>query len=264
MERYLKQIEKQYDQILDEFRRLNREAINRLRGYFLRHLAQLELDEKGVRIAKTEENEERIAAMKRNFETELKKSGFYRDWERFVRRYEDLKEYQHELWERLGKPEARRIQDIFVLDVLRRQTLEEIGGASRLVNREIRELFDNCFYGDGTFTELVRGLEGKLGKLEHYSYTIANTGLQVADAAINKHIAQTLGVKRFRYWGALDKKTRPFCKAILSGRHPNTGKPHPNNWTIEEIQNLDNKQIPDAFLHRGGYNCRHRWLPIIS
>lgn len=44
---------------------------------------------------------------------------------------------------------------------------------------------------------------------------------------------------------------RPFCDALI------------DKWlTMEEIAALDNQQIPDAIISRGGYNCRHQWYPL--
>lgn len=48
-----------------------------------------------------------------------------------------------------------------------------------------------------------------------------------------------------------DKITRPTCKHIV------------NKWaTREQIARLENGQIPDVFLHGGGWNCRHSWQPM--
>lgn len=50
------------------------------------------------------------------------------------------------------------------------------------------------------------------------------------------------------YLGPDDRVTRPFCEALV-------GK-----WlTREEIDMLDNQQMGDCFVTRGGFNCRHSW-----
>lgn len=53
------------------------------------------------------------------------------------------------------------------------------------------------------------------------------------------------------YLGPDDMSNRPFCNALEF------------KWlTMAEIQQLDNGQLPDAYLTRGGYNCRHGWYAL--
>ena len=61
---------------------------------------------------------------------------------------------------------------------------------------------------------------------------------------------------RYRYEGPEDKLTRPFCDKMLA-RMAKSGP-----VTREEIDKLDNEeeQLSDAWLHCGGYNCRHQWV----
>ena len=55
----------------------------------------------------------------------------------------------------------------------------------------------------------------------------------------------------YLYDGPEDRKTRPFCQSVI-GRA----------YTLEAIKRLDNGQGLSVEVHRGGYNCRHRWSPI--
>lgn len=59
------------------------------------------------------------------------------------------------------------------------------------------------------------------------------------------------GAVRYRYEGPRDKLTRPFCLRMLRLDKP---------ITREEIEGLDNGQIPNPFISGGGYNCRHQWV----
>lgn len=48
-----------------------------------------------------------------------------------------------------------------------------------------------------------------------------------------------------------DRITRKTCIHIV------------NKWlTREEINSLDNGQLPNVFVNGGGYNCRHSWAPL--
>lgn len=67
---------------------------------------------------------------------------------------------------------------------------------------------------------------------------------------------QTAGLpdeQPFLYLGPVDFKTRPFCLNLV-------GKV----FTREEIDAMDNGQMPDVFLTGGGYQCRHSWLAVES
>jgi hypothetical protein len=55
----------------------------------------------------------------------------------------------------------------------------------------------------------------------------------------------------FAYVGPVDQVVRPFCR-----RH--VGKV----FTKDEIDALDNGQLPNVFLTGGGYNCRHVWQAV--
>lgn len=79
------------------------------------------------------------------------------------------------------------------------------------------------------------------------------------DGAFAKARATRLGITRFTYSGGLIETSRPFCKEML-GR----------SLDIDEIQNIwsgrnwKGKEPGDPFVVRGGYNCRHYWVPIES
>jgi len=79
--------------------------------------------------------------------------------------------------------------------------------------------------------------------------TLVNTGL--AQVQRKSLVSQAQEDSLFLYEGANDSATRPFCKAIV-------GKV----FTKKQIAKLNNKQGLGVLLNGGGYNCRHRWLPV--
>jgi len=64
-----------------------------------------------------------------------------------------------------------------------------------------------------------------------------------------------VGEDRFllRYVGPLDRKTRPFCRHILTGIRV---------YTEGAIAQMDNGQGIPVRETCGGYRCRHQWAPI--
>ncbi len=79
------------------------------------------------------------------------------------------------------------------------------------------------------------------------------------DGAFAKARATRLGITSFKYSGGLIETSRPFCRQLLG-----------QTLTIDEIQNKwsgsswAGKEPGDPFVVRGGYNCRHYWVPIES
>lgn len=64
-------------------------------------------------------------------------------------------------------------------------------------------------------------------------------------------------VEMFEYVGTTDADSRPFCQDMAGAR-----------MSADEIQNVwdssgwQGKEPGDPFVVRGGYNCRHYWVPI--
>lgn len=55
----------------------------------------------------------------------------------------------------------------------------------------------------------------------------------------------------YLYSGPIDRRCRPFCLGVV-GRV----------WSKGAIDRMDNGQLPNTFVTRGGYNCRHLWRPV--
>lgn len=85
--------------------------------------------------------------------------------------------------------------------------------------------------------------------------TLARTELAEYDRANSEATAARYGIKAHLYVGPRDGLTRPFCRALLlTGRW----------WPQDMILRLDNGQGGSGPLFSGGgYNCRHRWVPVV-
>lgn len=82
--------------------------------------------------------------------------------------------------------------------------------------------------------------------------TIADRGYRIIEDELEK-IGRSI---EYEYYGppAADPLIRPFCQHLMT--RVAKGK----TWTREEIDEMDNNQLPDVFLTGGGYNCRHQWI----
>lgn len=57
----------------------------------------------------------------------------------------------------------------------------------------------------------------------------------------------------YLYSGPIDQRIRRFCLDLV-------GKV----FSREKIDAMDNRQLPNTFLTRGGYNCRHQWRDVTA
>jgi hypothetical protein len=77
-----------------------------------------------------------------------------------------------------------------------------------------------------------------------------------ADAAFGINLMKAAGIQSFRYAGGTVSTSRQFC-TDMDGR----------TFTEEEIRRIwdtqtwGGKRPGDPFVVRGGYNCRHYWVP---
>ena len=88
-----------------------------------------------------------------------------------------------------------------------------------------------------------------------------STGVDNAVGSFNgtyaKAQATRNGVEEFEYVGGVMATSRPFCVSMVGSR-----------MNAEDIQNLwdgsswAGKEPGDPFVVRGGYNCRHYWVPV--
>ena len=80
--------------------------------------------------------------------------------------------------------------------------------------------------------------------------------IMTAHGAFGYKIARTAGITKFKYAGGTISTTREFCRT-----HNN------KTYTPSEIRaiwrgNWGGKKPGDPYVTRGGWNCRHYWVPV--
>lgn len=107
--------------------------------------------------------------------------------------------------------------------------------------------------------QLLIGGTDKAGRsLSSHAATIAETRYMEVDATVLKKKSEEFDIHKFKYAGTLIKDSRPWCI-------DHVGK----IFTEEEIEEWESqtwkgKKAGDPFITRGGWRCRHRWLPIVD
>lgn len=105
-------------------------------------------------------------------------------------------------------------------------------------------------------TDLLRQTQRELRKSRARIATAFTTGVFKFNTVITRLRAQTAGVTRYRYVGGTIDTTRDFCR-----QHNN------RVYTEAEIRRIwrrtwSGKAPGDPMVVRGGYNCRHHWIPV--
>ncbi len=146
---------------------------------------------------------------------------------------------------------------------------QHINGVYQRSNtREINELVD--FINENKFDiskkveveEAVRKLHTQYASdragnnLRRYSGQIAHDSVMQFHGQFTVAKAKNSGLNHFRYTGTLVRDSRPFCQNMLN-----------KTLTEKKIRDIWNNQgwagksTGDPFIVRGGYRCRHTWIP---
>jgi hypothetical protein len=94
--------------------------------------------------------------------------------------------------------------------------------------------------------------------MRRYATQIAQDSLMQFDATINVRAGIDAGATKWKYYGDIIRDSRQFCRDRVG-----------NTYTIEEIEEIwqgswAGKSSSEAFVARGGYNCRHHWRPVLD
>jgi uncharacterized protein with gpF-like domain len=92
--------------------------------------------------------------------------------------------------------------------------------------------------------------------LRRYASQIAHDSVMQFHGQFTVSKAKEAGLEHYRYTGTLVRDSRPFCQTMLN-----------RVLTEKEIRDIWNnrawagKSNGDPFIVRGGYRCRHTWIP---
>jgi hypothetical protein len=128
-------------------------------------------------------------------------------------------------------------------------------------NKMVRAMYD-AVAGQSGFAVLADAISAALtGQRAKNGRPMSTYAKMFAhDATMNFHNAVTLkkaddaGIKNFLYYGNLMDTSRPFCIERAGKKFT---KSKIESWTFPWA----GKSGP-AMTHRGGYNCRHHWMPV--
>ena len=155
------------------------------------------------------------------------------------------------------------------LDTITQLKFQSFSGYEELANRYLTELSSNVYQNaiaGRPFSEIVKDIRGLItGDVDRRGRSMAGYASQIAhdsvmqfDGQFTVYKAKEAGLNKYKYTGTLVRDSREHCK-----RHIN------KTYTEEQIRQIwqsswAGKSEGDPFIVRGGYRCRHTWLPVVE
>ena len=182
-------------------------------------------------------------------------SGFEDIAERFLKIIND-EVYQSTI---AGRPFEDMVSNIrsHINGVYKKSNISEINELVDFINEN---KFENAKKAE--IEEAVRKLHTQYASdragnnLRRYASQIAHDSVMQFHGQFTVAKAKEAGLTHYRYTGTLVRDSRPFCRDMLN-----------KTLTENEIRDIWNNQgwqgksTGDPFIVRGGYRCRHTWIP---
>tara|TARA_B100001939_G_scaffold143492_1_gene124234 strand:+ start:986 stop:1759 length:774 start_codon:yes stop_codon:yes gene_type:complete len=155
------------------------------------------------------------------------------------------------------------------LDTITQLKFQSFSGYEEIANRYLTEISNNVYQNaiaGKPFNEMVKDISGLVtGDVDRRGRSMAGYASQIAhdsvmqfDGQFTVYKAKEAGVNKFKYTGTLVRDSRKHCR-------DHVGK----TYTEEELRRIwqgswAGKAEGDPFIVRGGYRCRHTWLPVVE
>lgn len=177
--------------------------------------------------------------------------------------FPELQRRVESAWNEAGFPASMTTLSQTAIDVASGAVLDQFANIGARGADELRRGLVRSVTGGTNWDDWAEGLRRTLygqanlkdkrglGMFVHAG-TLARTAIDQVDRLVGKKLGEAADIEFYEYFGGIIETTRPFCE-----------ERNGQVFHIEEINRMDNGQIPDVFIAGGGYNCRHEWLPVL-
>jgi len=169
----------------------------------------------------------------------------------FVNKYADVIPFTKQIGVEIGSTFVLSQQAIENYDLIAQTSFERLLNTKANIALDMKKMAVESVLGGQRFRTIRQGMEEILQDTGRRIGTELYTGITNADSIIKKDFYDKVDVQLFQYMGPRDDRTRDECRATLNDPRNLTG------WTRAEIEA---SQTP--FIERGGWNCRHEWVPF--
>ena len=258
------------DAIVDEFQdRLQimvEEAVAKLQKEYAEQL-RLSADS---RVLQTAKNVRLLSSMDERFREHLNNAGYQKLLENYTRSFDGQFTHFGNIIDFINDNLVRPLPEVNfgTTDLAEFEAAKITAGETlkETINKVASNAKQQALLGVGAMDvdELGKIIQQRMGRGVMESANLAETAVSsyyrmVTDRGFQIIEEDLPSFKiRYTYEGPLDKLNRPFCLKVE--QQARNGK----TWTRTQINQMDNKQLPNVFVTGGGYRCRHQWIIAVK
>lgn len=222
-----------------------------------------------------------LASVEDKIYNALRRGGYPESIKTFVKSFDHIQNNIIDLHdtmngERISKSQIEPYKKIEVNNTISKLT--ENGLAKDFVNPVRQALYRNILTGASItetqkfLTDAIKTSTNADGKLLRYVKQVARDSVSQFDGTVQANIAKDIGLNGGRYVGSLIKDSRAQCMKWVT----ENGGLWRNEDLMEEIRwakskgtykgkvssgMIDETTVQTFAIYRGGFNCRHRFIP---
>ena len=198
-----------------------------------------------------------IAILKTSLENTMIESGYFQVVDDILNKeYQKIIDLNYADYKTIF-PEGLQYSDVTMetLNNLKELDYSEFAQLSDNMNQNLTRVIINQQLGILTKDMAVEEITKYTGQFSKYSKTWVDTAISGYYRESSEKLGTDMGIELWEYFGPDDKITRPFCHDQLIANQ---------QLTIEQWNQKSNGQINPVSKYGGGYNCRHRLLPVVK
>lgn len=138
-----------------------------------------------------------------------------------------------------------------MLDAVRQSTMANFQSIGSDVATKLGRVVTDLSFGVSSYAAAADQVQKVLDLSAAQAETWARTTMASVHRTATVALGEQIGIDKYMYWGPDDKLTRDFCNEHIGEVR-----------TMKEWAALPNGQIGTAATMGGGYNCRHRLIPV--
>lgn len=246
-----------------------------------------EVDTNGDKIRPTAKNIALIGKIKAKIEAVVRSDAYNKQVKDLLTALDEINSVQTEYFNTIDSSYEPSKAILELKNVAIDEALSSLKGAGITANitEKLQSILRTNVTTGASYVDLMKQMreylisnESGQGALEKYTKQITTDTLNQYAAQYNTLVSNDLGLKWYRYTGALIATSRPFCEAckkkqfiyeaelndIIAGNFPEFDE---FGGKLDSKTGLPSGMIPstnkDNFkVYRGGYNCNHQAIPI--
>jgi hypothetical protein len=214
-----------------------------------------------------------IAEMNREIAVAISKSSLDSEISKFLVNFDEVGENVRKMHLQLNDIDVPQSlvnrQKAFAIDATT-YSLREANVSTRMIDPVKRMLFQRVSTGasvldtERELRQVILGDGERQGVLQRWVGQIARDSINQYEGTIHTAVANEFGLTAIRYVNSIVTDSRSQCKRwVAMGRIETKDLPSEINWAFQNGQGMIPETATDNFLiNRGGYNCRHRAIPV--